>query len=457
MTSTRRAVVLVDAEHHPPVIRRALAEMAESGTVAELALVVGGSEKVTTPGEAPDLEIPTRWPTRLDDELTDAAGALQPDVIVDLSGSPALSEQRRLQLVAVALAAGCAYEAPGVRYEAPLPSLSSRPTVSIVAIGKRAGKTALSGALVRHGQGRGRKPVVVAMGRGGPSSPVVLPSSEQIDLARLLEVADAGGHAASDFYEDAVMTGAPTVGCWRAGDGPAGALGPSNLSAAIAAAEELAGDLTILEGSGAAIPACRADAVLLVVPATADPAALGLGVPLRFLLADLVVLTLCHAVGVDEVAAVLGAVRRLLPRRDLPIVLTSFRPYPLEPISGREVFFATTAERRAGPRLVRELEERWGARVVAVSHELANRPALAEDLRRAPPHDVVVTELKAAAVDLLARAAINAGKEVVFCDYLPEVVPPPPGLPPAGLELDLATAFDGLLDLADQRHAARQA
>ncbi|MDP8931212.1 MAG: hypothetical protein M3O70_22240, partial [Actinomycetota bacterium] len=306
MTGARRAIVLVDAEHHPPVLRRALAQLSASGTVPVLALVVGGSEKVPAPGQAPDLDVPARWPARVEKELTSAVGALRPDVIVDLSGSPALTEQRRLQLIATALAAGCAYEAPGVRYEVPpLPPLSRRATVSIIAIGKRAGKTALSGALVKHGQQRGRKPVVVAMGRGGPSAPVVVPSNEPVDLARLLQVAEAGGHAASDFYEDAVMTGASTVGCWRVGDGPAGTLGSSNLAAAIAAAEELAGDLNILEGSGAAIPACRPDAVLLVVPATADPAALALGVPLRFLLADLVVFTLCDAVGAEQLAAVI--------------------------------------------------------------------------------------------------------------------------------------------------------
>ncbi len=457
MTGARRAVVLVDAEHHPAVLRRALAELAGSGTNPVLALVVGGSEKVAAPGHAPDLGVPARWPARVDEELTEAVGALRPDVIVDLSGSPALSEQRRLWLIAVALAAGCAYEAPGVRYEVPpLPSLSSRPTVSVIAVGKRAGKTALSGALVQHSQERGRKPVVVAIGRGGPSAPVVLPSNERIDLARLLEVADAGGHAASDFYEDAAMTGAPAVGCWRAGDGPAGTPGPSNLSAAIAAAEELAGDLTILEGSGSAIPACRADAALLVVPATADPAAVAEGVPLRFLLADLVAVTLCHGVDAEKLTGMVETVRELLPRRDVPIVLTNFRPFPLQSIAGRKVLFATTASRTAGPVLARELEERWGARVVAVTHELANRPALAQALETAPPHDVVVTELKAAAVDVVARTAVSADKDVVFCDYLPEVVPPPPGISPAGFEPDLPTAFDGLLELADRRHAARQ-
>ncbi|MDQ3932050.1 MAG: hypothetical protein M3252_04330, partial [Actinomycetota bacterium] len=109
----------------------------------------------------------------------------------------------------------------------------------------------------------------------------------------------------------------------------------------------------------------------------------------------------------------------------------------------------------AGPALTRDLEERWGARVVGVTHELANRPALTEALEVAPPYDVVVTELKAAGVDLVARTALSRGKDVVFCDYRPGVVPSPPGIAPTGLEPDLATAFDALLELADRRHAQR--
>ena len=80
------------------------------------------------------------------------------------------------------------------------------------------------------------------------------------------------------------------------------------------------------------------------------------------------------------------------------------------------MFFATTAPQGAGPRLVASLEENHGAAVVGSTHRLGDRAGLAEDLDAAPPFDVLVTELKAAAVDVAARAALARGAEVVFAD-----------------------------------------
>jgi cyclic 2,3-diphosphoglycerate synthetase len=53
---------------------------------------------------------------------------------------------------------------------------------------------------------------------------------------------------------------------------------------------------------------------------------------------------------------------------------------------------------------------------VAWSARLADRAGLAEDLEAAPDHDVLLTELKAAAVDVAARHAVARGVEVVFVD-----------------------------------------
>jgi cyclic 2,3-diphosphoglycerate synthetase len=44
---------------------------------------------------------------------------------------------------------------------------------------------------------------------------------------------------------------------------------------------------------------------------------------------------------------------------------------------------------------------------------------LEADLASAPPFDVLLTELKAAAVDVAARRAIERGAEVVFVDNRP--------------------------------------
>ena len=54
--------------------------------------------------------------------------------------------------------------------------------------------------------------------------------------------------------------------------------------------------------------------------------------------------------------------------------------------------------------------------VVGVSHQLANRPRLRADLESMEDADVLVVELKAAAVDVAARVATARGMQVVFCD-----------------------------------------
>jgi cyclic 2,3-diphosphoglycerate synthetase len=55
------------------------------------------------------------------------------------------------------------------------------------------------------------------------------------------------------------------------------------------------------------------------------------------------------------------------------------------------------------------------ADVVSVSRNLANRSALSDDLARADA-EVYLVEIKAAAIDLVAEAALQRGAEVVFAE-----------------------------------------
>ena len=80
---------------------------------------------------------------------------------------------------------------------------------------------------------RGRRVVVVAMGRGGPPEPELV--EVRPGAADLLELSRAGRHAASDHLETAALTGLPTVGCRRCGGGLAGAVGSRTSSPAPAA------------------------------------------------------------------------------------------------------------------------------------------------------------------------------------------------------------------------------
>jgi cyclic 2,3-diphosphoglycerate synthetase len=96
--------------------------------------------------------------------------------------------------------------------------------------------------------------------------------------------------------------------------------------------------------------------------------------------------------------------------------VTVLRPAPLQPVEGRRVFYVTTAPAGAGETLVAHLESVHGATVVGTSHNLARRPQLAQDLEHIGRADVVLVELKAAGVDVVARAALERGLDVVFCD-----------------------------------------
>jgi cyclic 2,3-diphosphoglycerate synthetase len=174
--------------------------------------------------------------------------------------------------------------------------------------------------------------------------------------------------------------------------------------------------LLVLEGSGQVIPPVHADATVCVVPATADPRLVTDGIArYRVLLSDLVVITMADASFADSGAAsLLEGVRGVAP--GARVVSTVLRPYPLEPVSGHRVLYVTTAPASAIDLMAGHLEREHGCTVVGTSHHLAHRPKLAADLRGAAQADVLLVELKAAAVDLAARFALERGMEVVFCD-----------------------------------------
>jgi cyclic 2,3-diphosphoglycerate synthase len=472
--ASRRAVVLVDGEHYPPVVRAALDDLRLRGVEAVAALFLGGTEKVAAEGASVDLGVPIEWVRRpagwtgagveqdaAVSAMNELIGRHGPDLIMDLSDEPVIDQRRRMWLAAHALACGVAYEGSDFRFTPPgRPRIASRPTIAVIGTGKRTGKTAVGGDIARRLIGQGRTPVLVAMGRGGPPEPVVVPAGTLLDPTILVEVADNGGHAASDFYEDALTTGAATVGARRCGGGLAGTVGHSNVAAAVRASEELPADVVLLEGSGSAIPPAHADATVLVVPAdiAIDELHGHLG-PFRVLLADLVVVTMCEPprASAVQVESVLEAIRSI--SRSAAIVRTVLRPEPLGEVDDADVFFATTAPPAVRESLVRFLEQRFRCRVVAASSQLADRPALRTALQAAPAFDVLLVELKAAAVDVATRMATEAGARVVFCDNRPLVVAPGDGDkhrsdPYAGVgATTLSAEVERLVRLADDRFA----
>jgi cyclic 2,3-diphosphoglycerate synthase len=441
-----KVIALVDGEHYPPVTRWGIDVARASGLDTVEALFLGGTEKVSG-GEPPDLGVPvvaasgdpvaTLW-ARLEDR--------RPDAVLDLSDEPVVGPADRMMLASIALAWGASYIAGDVRFDPPVtePPLDV-PTIGVIGTGKRTGKTAIAGEVARAADRRGLRPAIVAMGRGGPPEPVEVPAGG-LGVEALRALVDRGEHAASDYLEDAVTTGVRTVGARRVGGGLAGAPYASNVARAAVLAGRGAG-VVVLEGSGAAVPPVPWDAGLLVSPARSAHAQLSefLG-PYRLLLSDLVVLTMAgspHA-GLENLPALRSLVQRI--RGDARLIVTDFEPVPLADVQGRDAFFATTAPPEAAERQAASIEARCGCRVVGWSARLADRAGLAMDMDEAEGFDVLLTELKAAAVDVAARRAETLGAEVVFVDNRAVVVEG---------DGDLPEELDRVFDLAAARRAQR--
>ena len=149
-----------------------------------------------------------------DAALLEGLTRFAPDLVVDLSDQPVVDARTRMRLAARALAAGVPYQGADFRFDPPpRPRVATKPSFAVIGTGKRTGKTAVAAHLARLLRQRGTPPVIVTMGRGGPSEPeLVDPPTSTSAPAGLLALAGAGRHAASDHFEDAVVAGVATVG-----------------------------------------------------------------------------------------------------------------------------------------------------------------------------------------------------------------------------------------------------
>jgi cyclic 2,3-diphosphoglycerate synthetase len=369
-----RVLAVIDGEHYAPVVRDALAGLDHDVVAAFLA---GGTEKLRG-GEEYGVPVVR--------DFDAALAELEPELVIDLSDEPVLSPSVRLLLASRALAHGAVYEGADFRFEPPAFAPFPLPSLAVIGTGKRVGKTAVTGHVARL-LARDRDVVVVAMGRGGPPDPELMEAPPTVD--DLVALSRAGRHAASDYLETAVLAGVVTIGCRRCGSGMAGASVDSNVLAGAALAADRHPDLVVFDGSGAAIPPIAADARVLV----AHDVASGLN-PYRVLVSDLV-LTMDE--GVAEQARALS---------EVPVLQFDLRLRSVAPLAGRRTAVFTT-----GPAPVDHLD----AEVVHVSRNLARRDLLAAELEGLDA-EVFLVEIKAAAIDVVAEAALEQGAEVVFAD-----------------------------------------
>jgi len=390
-------IALIDGEHHPAAVRAALERLDEVRGVAG-AIFCGGEEKLP----AGSLDAIYGRPVAASPDQALPRLAPLATAVVDLADEPVLPASGKLRLAALALHLGLAFESPGARLEPPRYASVDfdGPKLAVIGTGKRTGKTAVAGHWAALLRAAGHEPALVCMGRGGPAEPTV--AHPDTALEDLIAIVEGGGHGASDYLEGAVLAGVTTIGCRRVGGGLAGAPAESNVAAGAALAASRSPAAMLFEGSGACIPPVAVNRTVCVAGA-------GAGEPFadyRMLRADLVL-----AAEGSPVAT--GARERLCFR---------LLPEPAEPLpaAARVALFTTRSTGCAG------------VEPVVSSAALARRDELAADLDHAAAErcEVYLTELKAGAIDLVARRARRDGARVVFVRNRP-----------VGIDADLDSAL----------------
>jgi cyclic 2,3-diphosphoglycerate synthase len=293
----------------------------------------------------------------------------------------------------------------------------------VIGTGKRTGKTALGTHLAALLRDAGRAPVVVSMGRGGPAQPELVRADALPGVGDLIDIVRGGGHAASDYLEDAVLAGVTTVGCRRCGEGPAGETFESNVVEGVGLALREDPGILVLEGSGAALPPVAADRTVCATSAArAGTGALSHLGPVRLLRSELLVVFGASALAPAERDGLVDRWAEWIPRDS--IALCELEPEPAEEVpEGARVACFTTAGGGAEMRQ-REALARRGVEPRRWSGNLARRRDLEHDVEQALSDgcDVFLTELKAAAVEIVATRAVQAGVRVVFLRNRPVAV-----------------------------------
>jgi len=415
-----RALFLIDGEHYPPVVIEAMQSVQKSLDAEGVAAAfLGGTEKIR---EGSDYGVPLVEAKDPVSAVQKALAEYEVDVVVDLSDEPVIGYKERMRIASLALYARARYLGSDFALEPPeLRPVSTKPSLAVIGTGKRVGKTAISGYLARLLAREGFEPGVVSMGRGGPEHPEVIDGHRlEVGSEYLLEALGRGAHAASDYYETAALSRVTTVGCRRCGGGLAGEPFVSNVLEGAEIANGLDTRFTVFDGSGAAMPPVRVERRVLVAGAHQDPEYIvGFLGTYRLLLSDLLFLTMSEEpmAGPEKVSGLLRAIRKVRP--ELDVIPTVFRPRPVGKVEGLRVGYVSTAPPDVLDTLARHLEEHYGCEVVATSGSLSNRKRLDADLEGMSGVEAYLTEIKAAAVDVVTRRGSEEGKSVYYCDNDP--------------------------------------
>jgi cyclic 2,3-diphosphoglycerate synthetase len=424
-----KILVCIDGEHYLPVTKAAIEKLnASPNQEVVAALFLGGTEKIGDFDEVKRyLQLPIYfldYKQNFHEFLRKIMKQVKINSVFDLSDEPVVTSQDRMDFACAALFEGCSYKGADFQFT-PIEFLEAKkPVISVIGAGKRVGKTAVAGYISRVIKETKWTPCILTMGRGGPETPEVIRGDQLIINAEsLLKVVQQGKHAASDYWEDALTSRIITVGCRRCAGGLAGAPYLDNVKEGIEIAEKLPVDLIIAEGSGPTIPPVMAQSFIIIIGAQ-QPLSNVKDVlnPYRIKLSELAIITNCEIplATDDKIQELCTTVKAINPK--IKLCCTKFRPKVLGDIQNETVFYATTMPIEMMKIVVNYLEQNYNCNIVGTSVHLSDRTKLREDLKKLNQADVLVTELKAAAVDVATKTAFQMGKPTIYCDNELQIV-----------------------------------
>lgn len=430
MKSTCKMLCLVDGEHYLPVTQESIDVLNNLEHIDIVgAVFIGGTEKLRDDSEesySQVLGVPVQF-AKTDDIpynlIVKMINKYDVDTVMDLSDEPILDYPKRFKIACKILAQNISYQGPDFKFD-PITQyeVMEKPSIKIIGTGKRIGKTAVSGFVSRLIDKHEYKPCVIAMGRGGPKEPEIV-HGEKLEITPefLLKQSQKGVHAASDHWEDALMSRILTIGCRRCGGGMAGEVFLTNMKKGAELANQVNAKFAIFEGSGAAIPPIKTNKNIVLIGANQPLNNIKdyFG-PYRISLGDLIIITMCEEpmCNNEKLEYLEKFIKEINPKAK--VISTVFRPKPLNDISGKKVLFATTAPESVEKELVSYLETNYNCEVVGTTPHLSNRPLLKKDIEKyIDKADVMLTELKAAAVDVATKYSMEKGLDVVYCDNIP--------------------------------------
>jgi len=422
----KNLIALIDGEHYPKVTYDAvdMLKKAYKGNFKGI-IFLGGTEKISMDNIEDYFGEKVYVIKNIDLDFRDALNYFQPDIVYDLSDEPVVNYITRMKIASFCLASKCSYMGPDFLFSYEKEDMPcGKPSISIIGTGKRIGKTAISSYVSKVFDGEKINICVVAMGRGGPGKVQVIRGDRiEMNPEYLLGISNKGMHASSDYIEDALTSRVTTVGCRRCGGGFGGKIFMSNIKEGIKAAENLDPDLIIVEGSGASIPDVKVDRCICVIGAGQSWGSIVgyLGI-YRILSADLIILTMCEKPLADrsKISFMEKEINKINP--EALVVKTIFRPQPLSDIEGKKIFMAMTSSRSIESKIKEYMEKNFKCKIKYISFNLGDRKELKDDLKKNGDYDTILTELKAASVDVLTDFACKNKKDVVYMNNIPIIL-----------------------------------